>query len=182
MALHVVLNNICPPCPRSPKVQLSKTVANWIVNPVGEKIMSKSGEHIGNRRPRMKYSIVLPLVLRFAFYPLIIFCVNPLYFTSDAGKIVIVLFFAMSSGWVFSSCFMLGPELCKELKHKEAASLLLIVSTLVSLGVGSSMGLGVANAVTAWSSEERVRVHKWSSHEKNGVWGSIGLRHHKHIR
>jgi len=130
-------------------VQLSKGVANWIVTPVGEKIVSKSGDHLGNRRPKMKYTIVLPLVLRFAFYPLIIFCVNPEYIASDAAKIVIILLFAMSSGWVYSCCFMLGPELCKELKHKEAASLLLIVSTLLSLGIGSSVGIGIASAVNA---------------------------------
>ena len=130
-------------------MQLSKGVANWIVTPVGEKIVSKSGDHLGNRRPKMKYTIVLPLLLRFSFYPLIIFCVNPEYIASDAAKIVIILLFAMSSGWVYSCCFMLGPELCKELKHKEAASLLLIVSTLLSLGIGSSVGIGIASAVNA---------------------------------
>lgn len=131
------------------KVQLSKGVANWIVTPVGETIVSKSGDHLGNRRPNMKYTILLPLVIRFAFYPLIIFCVNPAYIVSDAARIVIILLFSMSSGWVYSCCFMLGPELCRELKHKEAASLLLIVSTLLSLGIGSSMGLGIASAVNA---------------------------------
>ena len=95
----------------------------------------------------MKYSIVLPTILRFVFYPLIIFCVKPLYVANDAARIVIVLFFALSSGWVYSCCFMLGPELCKELKHKEAASLLMIVSTLLALGIGSSMGLGIAGAL-----------------------------------
>jgi hypothetical protein len=44
---------------------------------------------------------------------------------------------------------MLGPELCKELKHKEATSLLLIVSTLLALGIGSSAGLAIQKAVTA---------------------------------
>ena len=111
--------------------------------------MSKNGVHLGNRRPKMKYTIVLPLLLRFAFYPILIFCVNPLYIASDAGQIIIVLFFAMSSGWVDTCCFMLGPGLCKELKHKEAASLLLILSTLLSLGIGSSVGLGIASAVKA---------------------------------
>ena len=131
------------------QIQLSKKVADWIVTPVGDKIVSKSGVHLGNRRPKMKYTIVLPLLLRFAFYPILIFCVNPLYIASDAAQIVIVLFFAMSSGWVYTCCFMLGPELCKELKHKEAASLLLIVSTLLALGIGSSTGLGIASAVKA---------------------------------
>ena len=111
--------------------------------------MSKSGVHLGNRRPKMKYSIVLPLILRFAFYPILIFCVNPLYIASDTAQIVIVLIFSMSSGWIYTCCFMLGPELCKELKHKEAASLLLIVSTLLSLGIGSSSGLGITSAVKA---------------------------------
>ncbi|KAL7555181.1 hypothetical protein ACHAWF_018981, partial [Thalassiosira exigua] len=98
-------------------LQLSKPVERWIVTPVGEDILHPTtGEHIGNRRPRMKYSIVLPCVLRLAFYPLLLFCVNPLYIRSDALRIVIVLFFAMSSGWVFSCCFMLCPELCKEPK------------------------------------------------------------------
>ena len=124
-------------------------VSDWIVTPVGDKILSKSGVHLGNRRPKMKYSIVLPLLLRFAFYPILIFCVNPLYIESDAAQIVIVLFCAMSSGWIYTCCFMLGPELCKELKHKEAASLLLIVSTLLALGIGSSTGLGIASAVKA---------------------------------
>ena len=132
------------------KIQLSKKVSDWIVTPVGDKIVSsKSGTHLGNRRPKMKYTIVLPLLLRFAFYPILIFCVNPLYIASDAAQIVIVLFFAMSSGWVYTCCFMLGPELCKELKHKEAASLLLIVSTLLALGIGSSTGLGITSAVKA---------------------------------
>ena len=44
---------------------------------------------------------------------------------------------------------MLGPELCKELRHKEAASLLLIVSTLLALGIGSSVGLAITSAVNA---------------------------------
>ena len=124
-------------------------VSDWIVTPVGEKVVSKSGVHLGNRRPKMKYSIVLPLILRFAFYPILIFCVNPLYIASDTAQIVIVLVFSMSSGWIYTCCFMLGPELCKELKHKEAASLLLIVSTLLSLGIGSSSGLGITSAVKA---------------------------------
>ena len=97
----------------------------------------------------MRYSIVLPLLLRFAFYPILIFCVNPLYIASDTAQIVIVLFFSMSSGWIYTCCFMLGPELCKELKHKEASSLLLIVSTLLALGIGSSAGLAIHKAVTA---------------------------------
>ena len=133
----------------SAKFSPSEKVAHWLVTPVGEKILSNSGVHLGNRRPKMKYTIVLPLLLRFAFYPILIFCVNPLYIASDAAQIVIVLFFAMSSGWVYTCCFMLGPELCKELKHKEAASLLLIVSTLLALGIGSSTGLGIASAVKA---------------------------------
>ena len=111
--------------------------------------MNKSGVQLGNRRPKMKYSIALPLALRLAFYPIIIFCVNPLYIASDAGRIVIILVFAMSSGWVYSCCFMIAPELCQELKHKEAASLLMIVSTLLALGIGSSIGLGLAPAVAA---------------------------------
>ena len=131
------------------KIQLSTTIADWIVTPVGEKIVSKNGVHLGNGRPKMKYSIVLLLLLRLAFYPLLIFCVNPLYIASDAAQIVIVIFFAMSSGWIDTCCFMLGPELCKELKHKEAASLLLIVSTLLALGIGSSTGLGIVQALTA---------------------------------
>jgi len=44
---------------------------------------------------------------------------------------------------------MVTPELCREPKHKEAASLLIIVSTLVSLGAASSVGLGITSAVTA---------------------------------
>ena len=53
------------------KIQLSKKTANWVVTPVGENIVSKSGVHLGNGRPKMKYLIVLPLLLRFAFYPLL---------------------------------------------------------------------------------------------------------------
>jgi hypothetical protein len=132
-------------------VQLSEAVANWIVRPVGEKIVSKSGDHLGNRRPKMKYLVVVPLVLRLGFYPLIIFCINPLYIASDAGRFVIIFFFAISSGWIYTCCFMLGPELCRELKHKEATSLLLLVSTLLSLGIGSSMGLGIERAVVGES-------------------------------
>lgn len=48
-----------------------------------------------------------------------------------------------------SCCFMLTPELCREPKHKEAASLLIIVSTLVSLGAASTAGLGITSSVTA---------------------------------
>ena len=114
---------------------------------MGEKIVSKSGEHLGNGRPKMKWTIVLPLVLRFAFYPLLIFCVDPLYIVNDAARIVIVLLFSMSNGWIYSVCFMCGPELCRDLKHKEATSLLLIVSTLLALGIGSSMGLGIAGSL-----------------------------------
>lgn len=131
-------------------VQLNSTVSNWIVTPVGADIIHpKTGDHLGNQRPRMKYSIGIPCILRFAFYPLIIFCVNPLYISSDVAQIIIVFLFAMSSGWVYSCCFMLTPELCRELKHKEAASLLIIVSTLLSLGIASSVGLGITSAVVA---------------------------------
>mmetsp|Transcript_43794 Transcript_43794/g.93114 ORF Transcript_43794/g.93114 Transcript_43794/m.93114 type:complete len:584 (-) Transcript_43794:225-1976(-) len=131
-------------------VQLFKPVANWVLNPVGSAIIdSKTGAHLGNRRPRMIYSIVLPCFLRLAFYPLLIFCVNPLYISSDAGRITIVLLFAMSTGWVNSGCFILAPELCRETRHREAASLLVVVSTLLGLGIGSSVGLGIASAVNA---------------------------------
>ncbi|KAL7523780.1 hypothetical protein ACHAWF_000664, partial [Thalassiosira exigua] len=75
-------------------VQLFKPVEHWIVMPVGKEILHPTtGEHIGNLRPRMKYSIVLPCFLRLAFYPLLLFCVNPLYISSDALRIIIVLFF-----------------------------------------------------------------------------------------
>lgn len=129
-------------------IQLSHRIAYWIVNPVGSDIIDpKTGLHIGNRRPRMIYSILIPCLLRFAFFPLIIYSVNPLYITSDVGRIIIVLLFAVSSQWIYSGCFMLAPELCKNQEHKEAASLLVVVSLQISLGVGSSAGLGVYNAV-----------------------------------
>jgi len=44
---------------------------------------------------------------------------------------------------------MLTPELCREPKHREAASLLIIVSTLISLGAASTAGLGITSSVTA---------------------------------
>ena len=129
-------------------MQLSKVVANWIVTPVGEKIMSKNGDdHLGNHRPKMTYVILVPLFLRLAFYPLIIFCVKPLYIVNDAARIVIILLFSISNGWINSGSFMLGPELCRYLRHKEAASLLLVVASMVALGVGSSIGLGIADAL-----------------------------------
>ena len=40
---------------------------------------------------------------------------------------------------------MLAPELCKNQEHKEAASLLVVVSLEISLCTGSSAGLGVYN-------------------------------------
>ncbi len=130
-------------------MQIHEKVAHWIVTPVGEKIMSKSGVHLGNGRPMMKYTIVLPLLFQFAFYPLFILCVNPLYIASNVAQIVLLLIFSTISGWIYTTCYMLGPELCKELRHKEAASLLLIVSTLLALGIGSSVGLAITSAVNA---------------------------------
>jgi hypothetical protein len=130
-------------------MQIHEKVAHWIVTPVGEKIMSKSGVHLGNGRPKMKYTIVLPLLFQFVFYPLFIFCVNPLYIASNVAQIVLLLIFSTVSGWIYTTCYMLGPELCKELRHKEAASLLLIVSTLLALGIGSSVGLAITTAVNA---------------------------------
>jgi len=129
------------------QVQLSHSVSHWIVTPVGDKILSSTGEHIGNRRPRMLYSIVIPLVLRFAFIPLIIICVNPLVIGNDPLRIIITILFALSSGWVYSACFMVASDMCRQLKHKEAASLLMVVSTLVALGIGSSAGLAIAGAL-----------------------------------
>lgn len=114
---------------------------------MGDKILSTSGEHIGNRRPRMKYSIVLPLLLRFAFIPLIIFGVNPLLIVNDPARIIITILFATTSGWVYSSCFMVASDMCRQLKHKEAASLLMVVSTLCALGIGSSIGIAIAAAL-----------------------------------
>ena len=111
---------------------------------MGDKILSTSGEHIGNCRPRMKYSIVLPLLLHFAFIPLIIFRVNPLLIVNDPARIIITILFAMTSGWVYSSCFMVASDMCQQLKHKEAASLLMVVSTLCVLGIGSSIGIAIA--------------------------------------
>jgi hypothetical protein len=130
------------------QVQLSHKVSHWIVTPVGDNILSSSGEHIGNRRPRMKYSIVLPLILRFAFIPLIIFGVNPLLIVNDVARIIITILFATSSGWVYSSCFMVASDMCRQLKHKEAASLLMVVSTLSALGIGSSVGIAIAAALS----------------------------------
>lgn len=123
-------------------------VTNWMIRGVGDNIMSKNGEqHIGNRRPKMKYVIALPLLLRFSFYPLIIFCVDPLYITSDVARIVIVMFLGISNGWVFSSCYMFAPLVCCQLKHKEAAALLMILSTLLAQGIGSSLGLIVVDGI-----------------------------------
>ena len=124
------------------------SVTNWMTRGVGDNIMSKNGEqHIGNRRPKMKYVIALPLLLRFSFYPLIIFCVNPLYITSDVARIVIVVFLGISNGWVFSSCYMFAPLVCCQLKHKEAAALLMILSTLLAQGIGSFLGLIVVDGI-----------------------------------
>ena len=133
----------------SAKFSPSEKVAHWLVTPVGEKILSKSGVHLGNRRPKMKYTIVLPLCCQLAFYPLFIFCVNSLYIASNVAQIVLLLIFSTISGWIYTCCYMLGPELCKELRHKEATSLLLIVSTLLALGIGSSVGLAITKALTA---------------------------------
>jgi hypothetical protein len=42
---------------------------------------------------------------------------------------------------------MVASDMCRQLKHKEAASLLMVVSTLVALGIGSSAGLAIAGAL-----------------------------------
>jgi hypothetical protein len=149
----VLCSNVCKvlTCILSVHCQVPNitAVSDWMVTPVGKKIVNKSGEHLGNGRPKMYYSIALPLALRLAFYPIIIFCVNPLYIASDAARMVIIILFSMTNGWVFSGCYMLASEVCRQLKHKEAAALLMIVSTLLALGIGSSVGLGIASAVTA---------------------------------
>lgn len=128
-------------------MQLSHVVSHWIVTPVGDKIFTNRGEHIGNRRPRMKYSIVLPLLLRILFCPLIIICVNPELIVNTTARVLITILFAASSGWVYSSCFMVASDMCRQRKHKEAASLLMVVSTLLALGIGSSVGIAVAAAL-----------------------------------
>ena len=133
-------------------VTLFKPVSNWIVSPVGEDILHpKTGAVIGNRNTRMLYSIIIPCVLRFAFFPLLIFSVNPLYITSDIARIIIVLLFAVSSGWIYNCCFILTPELCRDREHKEAASLLIIIFNMLGLGIGSAVDLPMTDSVLSQS-------------------------------
>jgi hypothetical protein len=124
------------------------SVADWLISPMGAEVKhAETGVVLGYRLPKMLYTLELPCLARVVFYPLVIFCVNPLYIESDVVRFIIISLFAFSSGWVYTVCYMVGPAMCKEKQHKEAASLLMIVSTLVSLGVASSVGLVIVNKV-----------------------------------
>ena len=87
--------------------------------------------------------------LRVIFYPLFAFCMlhleaepNPLI-SSDVIQILIVFLFGLSNGFVNCAAFVVSPTMVTGERHRNASSLLLLLSIYSGLTFGSYFGLAV---------------------------------------
>jgi len=84
-------------------------------------------------------------VSRVVFYPLLALCILPTtphpIISMDLLRILIVFIFGFSNGFVNCAAFMVGPTMVKEERHRDASSLLLLLSIYSGLTLGSYFGL-----------------------------------------
>ncbi|GFS85909.1 equilibrative nucleoside transporter 1 [Nephila pilipes] len=99
---------------------------------------------------RWKYITLLLTILRFVFVPLLMLCNAhprshlPVIFDSDAQFIVIIIFFALTGGYLCTIVLTQGPKQVKEEHHEVAGSqLALFLGIGLMLGSVTSYGLVV---------------------------------------
>ena len=84
---------------------------------------------------------------RVIFYPLFALCILPSephpMIASDLARIVIVLAFGIGNGFVNCASFMVAPTMVTSERHRDASSLLLLLSIYSGLTFGSYFGLVV---------------------------------------
>jgi hypothetical protein len=84
-------------------------------------------------------------VSRVVFYPLLALCILPPtphpIIAMDLLRILIVFVFGFSNGFVNCAAFMVSPTMVKEERHRDASSLLLLLSIYSGLTLGSYFGL-----------------------------------------
>ena len=84
---------------------------------------------------------------RVIFYPLFALCILPSephpMIASDLVRIVIVLAFGIGNGFVNCASFMIAPTMVTNERHRDASSLLLLLSIYSGLTFGSYFGLVV---------------------------------------
>jgi len=88
----------------------------------------------------------IPTLVRLIFFPLLIFCIIPTdqphpFIHSDLLICIIVFLFAFSSGFVHCANFTCTPTVLSKEDYRNAASLLLLLSTYFGLTLGSYFGL-----------------------------------------
>ena len=88
---------------------------------------------------------------RLIFYPLFALCILPSephpMIASDLVRIVIVLAFGIGNGFVNCASFMIAPTMVTNERHRDASSLLLLLSIYSGLTFGSYFGLVVDRAL-----------------------------------
>jgi len=84
---------------------------------------------------------------RMIFYPLFALCILPgephPLISSDLIRIVIVFSFGVTNGFVNSAAFVVAPTMVTGERHRDASSLLLLLSIYLGLTLGSYFGLMV---------------------------------------
>eukprot|EP00816_Leptocylindrus_hargravesii_P006514 CAMPEP_0196803538 /NCGR_PEP_ID=MMETSP1362-20130617/2957_1 /TAXON_ID=163516 /ORGANISM="Leptocylindrus danicus, Strain CCMP1856" /LENGTH=523 /DNA_ID=CAMNT_0042175193 /DNA_START=398 /DNA_END=1968 /DNA_ORIENTATION=- len=117
----------------------SRGFAGYLPRPDGPAVSdSESGKHLGNELNGFWAHIGFPCLVRVLFFPL--FILSNKLFRSDLLECCFVALFGFSNGYIACLCFMLGPPMLVEDVHKDAASLLLLLSAYGGLVVGALFG------------------------------------------
>ena len=117
----------------------SRTFAVYLPRPDGREVCDpQSGKRLGSELNGLWAHIGIPCVVRLIFYPLFILS-NELV-QSDMLVCSFVAIFGFSNGYIACLCFMVGPTMLVNDDHKDAASLLLLLSCNGGLVAGALFG------------------------------------------
>ena len=109
-----------------------------------------AGDNIGRVGPKFlvigRRALVILGLLRAAFIPAIIMCVDPYYIKSEAAAAIIVFFMAMTNGYTASMSMMYGPQIPNSSAlNRQIAGTIMSFMLLLGITCGSFAGLLIAN-------------------------------------
>jgi len=95
----------------------------------------------GHELPSFVPLVGIPCLARILFFPAICVCVRPLWISSDLIRCILVACFAVTNGFITAACFMVGPAMVYDQRHKDAASLLILLAGYLGLALGGFFGM-----------------------------------------
>ena len=106
-------------------------------------ITNSFGHLLGYELSGLRYHIIFPTFARFLFYPIFVKSNINSVIRSDLIVGFFVALFGLSNGYIAVICFMFTPTMLVEESHKEASSILLLLSCYSGLVLGAFFGSGI---------------------------------------